>query len=281
MIAVTGINGQLGYDVIKILTKRNIPCIGTGRTELDITDRDAVFNFCDRIKPNAVIHCAAYNNVDKAEKDAESCALVNVVGTENIALACKKINAKMMFFSSDYVFSGEKNGEYEVDDKKSPLSVYGVSKAAAEDKIVQNIEKYFILRISWAFGINGSNFVKTMLRLSETKTSINVVGDQIGSPTYTRDLAELICDMIVTEKYGIYHATNEGFCTWAEFAQIIFEYTGKKTTVNPVLTEEYGAAAKRPLNSRLSKKSLDSAGFLRLPNWEDALKRYINEMEQK
>lgn len=280
MIAVTGVNGQLGYDVVRELKKRNIPCIGTGRTELDITDKGAVLRYFDSIKPSAVIHCAAYNSVDKAENDIDSCNAVNISGTENIALACKMTNAKMMFFSSDYVFDGEKNGEYEIDDKKKPLSVYGISKASAEDIVVQNIDKHFILRISWAFGINGSNFVKNMLKLSESKASIYVVNDQIGSPTYTRDLAQLICDMIVTEKYGIYHATNEGFCSRAELAQKIYLLKGKNTAVNPVFSDEYPTAAKRPLNSRLSKKSLDKAGFSRLPGWEDALERYIKEMEQ-
>lgn len=281
MVAVTGINGQLGYDVVRELKKRNIPCIGTGRAELDITDKNAVSQFFEAFKPCAVIHCAAYNMVDKAESDAENCNAVNIYGTENIAAACKKINAKMMYFSSDYVFDGEKNSEYEINDKKNPLSVYGISKAAAEDIVVQNTDKFFILRISWAFGINGNNFVKNMLKLSESKKIINVVKDQIGSPTYVRDLAALICDMIVTEKYGIYHATNEGFCSWAEFAEKIFLLAKKDIVVNPIFSEDYPAAAKRPLNSRLSKQSLEKAGFLRLPSWEDALERYIKEMEQK
>ncbi len=281
MIAITGINGQLGFDAARELNKRNIPCIGTGRAELDITDKDAVLEYFDRIKPHAVIHCAAYNLVDKAEENIDRCSSVNISGTENIVLACKRINAKMMFFSSDYVFSGEKTGEYETDDERGPLSVYGRSKALAEDIIVQKLDRHFILRISWAFGINGNNFVKTMLKLSQTKSSVNVVCDQVGSPTYTRDLAKLICDMVVTDKYGIYHATNEGFCSRAEFAKKIFELTGRNTAVYPVLSKEYPSAAKRPLNSKLSKGSLDSAGFSRLPNWEDALKRYLEEMEQK
>lgn len=281
MIAVTGINGQLGYDVVRELRKRNISCVGTGRAELDITDKDAVLKYFEKVNPDAVIHCAAYNSVDKAESDIENCRLVNVVGTENIVFACKKADAKMIYFSSDYVFDGEKDGEYEIYDKKSPLGIYGGSKSDAEEIIVRNISKYFILRISWAFGKNGNNFIKNMLRISEAKDSVNVVSDQVGSPTYTRDLAKLVCEMTATEKYGIYHATNEGFCSWAEFAQKIFEYAEKKTKVNPVLSMEYGAAAKRPLNSRLSKSSLDSSGFSRLPSWENALKRYIEETEQK
>lgn len=279
MIVVTGVGGQLGFDVVKELNKRNIPCIGIDKAELDITDKNAVLSFFEERRPDAVIHCAAYNAVDNAESDAESCGAVNIYGTENIAAACGKTGAKMMFFSTDYVFSGEKNGEYEVWDKKEPLSVYGRSKSRGEDKIAEHTDKYFILRISWLFGINGNNFVKTMLRLSKTNKELNIVSDQVGSPTYTKDLARLICDMIVTEKYGTYHATNEGFCSRAEFAEKIFELAGRDVRVNRVTTEEYSAVAARPLNSRLSKCSLDSAGFSRLPDWEDALERYLKEVE--
>lgn len=279
MIVVTGVGGQLGFDVVKELNKRNIPCIGIDKAELDITDKNAVLSFFEERRPDAVIHCAAYNAVDNAESDAESCGAVNIYGTENIAAACGKTGAKMMFFSTDYVFSGEKNGEYEVWDKKEPLSVYGRSKSRGEDKIAEHTDKYFILRISWLFGINGNNFVKTMLRLSKTNKELNIVSDQVGSPTYTKDLARLICDMIVTKKYGTYHATNEGFCSRAEFAEKIFELAGIDVRVNRVTTEEYSAEAARPLNSRLSKCSLDSAGFSRLPDWEDALERYLKEVE--
>lgn len=279
MIVVTGVGGQLGFDVVKELNKRNIPCIGIDKAELDITDKNAVLSFFEEQRPDAVIHCAAYNAVDNAESDAESCGAVNIYGTENIAAACGKTGAKMMFFSTDYVFSGEKNGEYEVWDKKEPLSVYGRSKSRGEDKIAEHTDKYFILRISWLFGLNGNNFVKTMLRLSKTNKELNIVSDQVGSPTYTKDLARLICDMIVTEKYGTYHATNEGFCSRAEFAEKIFELAGRDVRVNRVTTEEYSAVAARPLNSRLSKCSLDSAGFSRLPDWEDALERYLKEVE--
>lgn len=280
MIVVTGANGQLGSDVVKELESRNMPVSGIGRSNLDITDKAAVLKYFELHNPEAVIHCAAYNFVDKAEDDKENCNLVNIKGTENIALACKKTNAKLMFFSTDYVFNGDKIGEYEVDDRKKPLSFYGQSKSLAEDKITEILERFFILRISWLFGTNGSNFVKTMLKLSETKEKINVVNDQIGSPTYTKDLAKLVCDMIVTEKFGTYHATNEGFCSWAEFAEKIFEFTGKNTVVNPVNSNDYSSKAKRPLNSKLSKKSLSNAGFSRLPDWDDALRRFLKEMEQ-
>lgn len=281
MILVTGASGQLGFDILRELNKRKISCKGLKRNDLDITDRTAVSSAFESIKPNAVIHCAAYNFVDKAEDDEERCNLVNIVGTENIALSCKKLGAKMMFFSSDYVFSGEKIGEYETADEKNPLSVYGRSKATAEEKIAEILDDFFILRISWLFGINGNNFVNSMLKLSESKSEINVVNDQIGSPTYTKDLAELVLYMIVTDKYGIYHATNEGVCSWCEFAKKIFEVSGKETAVIPVSSEKYDQKAKRPLNSKLSKKSLDSAGFDRLPCWEDALERYLKEVKRQ
>lgn len=280
MIVVTGAKGQLGFDVVKELQSRNMPVLGIGRSNLDITDKAAVLKYFELYHPEAVIHCAAYNFVDKAEDDKEKCNLVNIKGTENIALACKKINAKLMFFSTDYVFHGDKIGEYEVNDRKKPLSFYGQSKSLAEDKITEILDQFFILRISWLFGTNGSNFVKTMLKLSETKEKINVVNDQIGSPTYTKDLAKLVCDMIVTEKFGTYHATNEGFCSWAEFAEKIFEFTGKNIVVNPVNSNDYSSKAKRPLNSKLSKKSLYHAGFSRLPDWDDALRRFLKEIEQ-
>lgn len=275
MIIVTGVKGQLGYDVVRELNKRNIPCKGIDIEELDITDGNAVMSYITSENPEAVIHCAAYTAVDKAEDDVEKCTAVNVNGTENIALACKKVGAKMMYFSTDYVFPGDGEKEYGIDDDKAPQSVYGRTKLEGEYKVIENVDKHFIVRISWVFGINGNNFVRTMLRLSETKTELNVVCDQIGSPTYTADLAPLVCDMIVTEKYGVYHATNEGFCSWAEFARAIFEIAGKNIKVNSVASSEYPVKAKRPLNSRLSKRALDMAGFGRLPEWKDALKRYL------
>lgn len=281
MIIVTGVKGQLGYDVVKELNKRNIPCKGIDIEDLDITDGNAVMSYITSENPEAVIHCAAYTAVDKAEDDVEKCTAVNVNGTENIALACKKIGAKMMYFSTDYVFPGGGEKEYEIGDEKAPQSVYGRTKLEGEYKVIENVDKHFIVRISWVFGVNGNNFVRTMLRLSETKTELNVVCDQIGSPTYTADLAPLVCDMIVTEKYGIYHATNEGFCSWAEFARAIFEIAGKTVKVNSVASSEYPVKAKRPLNSRLSKRELDMAGFGRLPKWKDALKRYLAELNLK
>lgn len=278
MIIVTGVKGQLGYDVVKELNKRNIACKGVDIDELNITNRAAVFDFMRTEKPSAVIHCAAWTAVDRAEDEAEKCMAVNVSGTENIALACKEVGAELMYFSTDYVFPGAGENEYEVDDEKAPQSVYGQTKLEGEYKVLENVDKHYIVRISWVFGINGANFIKTMLRLSETHTELNVVCDQIGSPTYTADLAPLICDMIQSGKYGVYHATNEGYCSWADFAKDIFEKAGKNVVVHPIPSSEYPAKAKRPLNSRLSKRSLDEAGFSRLPTWENALDRYLREL---
>lgn len=279
MIIVTGVKGQLGYDVVKELDRRGIACKGIDIDDLDITDREAVFEFIRTEKPDAVIHCAAYTAVDKAEEDAEKCAAVNVGGTENIALACKKTGAEMMYFSTDYVFPGKGDKEYETGDEKGPQGVYGRTKLEGEYKVMEIVPKHYIIRISWVFGINGNNFIKTMLRLSETRNELNVVCDQIGSPTYTADLAPLVCDMVLSGKYGVYHATNENFCSWADFAKAIFEKAGKAVKVNPIPSSEYPAKAKRPLNSRLSKRSLDEAGFKRLPTWENALERYLEELK--
>lgn len=280
MIIVTGVKGQLGYDVVKELNRRNVPCKGIDIEELDITDREAVFAFMNAERPEAVIHCAAWTAVDKAEDEVDRCSAVNVGGTENIALACREIGAEMMYFSTDYVFSGEGGIAYETTDEKCPKSVYGRTKLEGENKVVENVDRHYIIRISWVFGVNGANFVKTMLRLSETHSELNVVCDQIGSPTYTADLAKLVCDMSGSGKYGVYHATNEGYCSWAEFAMEIFKKAGRNVTVHPIPTSEYPAKAARPLNSRLSKKSLDDAGFARLPSWEDALDRYLKELSE-
>lgn len=281
MVIVTGVMGQLGYDVVKELNRRNIACKGIDIEDLDITDRDAVFEFMRAEKPEAVIHCAAWTAVDKAEDEVEKCTAVNVGGTENIALACRETGAEMMYFSTDYVFPGTGEAEYEIDDEKGPRSVYGRTKLDGEYKVAENVDKHYIIRISWVFGINGANFIKTMLRLSETQAELNVVCDQTGSPTYTADLAPLVCDMILSGKYGVYHATNEGYCSWADFARAIFQKAGKDVVVHPVPSSEYPARAERPLNSRLSKKSLDEAGFSRLPPWENALDRYLLELRKE
>lgn len=277
-ILVTGYNGQLGYDVVKELNSRSVECRGVDREDFDITDRDETVGYICDYAPDAVIHCAAYTAVDRAEDDEENCRKVNADGTENIAVACEKLRAKMLYVSTDYVYGGDGEAPFETDSPTNPKNVYGVTKLEGEKAVMKYIDKFFIVRTSWVFGINGSNFVKTMLRLGDEKESLNVVCDQVGSPTYTPDLARLICDLIVTEKYGIYHGTNENFCSWAEFAAEIMKLGGKKTVINPVPSSEYPTKAERPHNSRLSKKCLDEAGIKRLPTWQDALKRFLKEM---
>ena len=274
-ILVTGVGGQLGYDVVRELKEQNIQCLGTDRDTLDITDEQAVHQFISKYKPDAVIHCAAYTAVDKAEDDIENCRRVNVDATRYIAEDCKKIDAKMVYISTDYVFPGVGEDFYEVDSPKGPLNVYGQSKLDGELEVHKILDKYFIVRISWVFGKNGNNFVKTMLRLAETHKELNIVGDQIGSPTYTYDLSKLLVDMVKSDKYGVYHATNEGVCSWAEFAQEIFKLAGKNVIVHAIPSSEYPTKAKRPLNSRLSKEKLVKLGFTVLPDWKNAIKRYI------
>jgi len=267
MILVTGAAGQLGSDVILELKKRKIEYTGIDIAELDITDTRAVSDFILDKKPQCVIHCAAYTAVDKAEDEYELCFKVNADGTENIAKVCKDIDAEMIYISTDYVFNGEGDEPYETDAVKNPVSVYGKSKLAGEEAVLKHLEKHYIVRISWVFGQNGANFVKTMLRLAESKKELNVVNDQVGSPTYTPDLAVLLCDMALSGKYGEYHATNEGFCSWAEFAEEIMRQSGSDCKINPIPSEQYPTKATRPKNSRLSKASLDNAGFSRLTDW--------------
>ena len=276
-VLVTGANGQLGYDVVKELQKRNIECYGAMRQDFDIVDFEAVEKFIVSYMPDAIIHCAAYTAVDKAEDEQGLCYLVNASATENIAEICKKINAKMLYISTDYVFDGTKDGFYEVDDKPNPINVYGKTKLLGEQAVQRILDKYFIVRISWVFGEHGNNFVKTMLRLGKECKEINVVADQYGSPTYTADLAPLVVEMIQTDKYGIYHATNEGVCTWAEFAEEIFKIADIDIKVNHITTAEYPTRAKRPMNSRLSKNSLVINGFYVLKNWQNALKNYLQK----
>lgn len=280
-IVVTGANGQLGYDVCKVLSTRNIEYKGVDIADFDITDKMAVQQYMETYRPNAVIHCSAWTAVDKAEDEPQKVEMVNVQGTRNIAEACKAIGAKMLYISTDYVFPGIGEHFYEPQDPTGPLSVYGKTKLDGELAVRELLEHFFIVRISWVFGKNGNNFVKTMLRLAETREEVSVVCDQIGSPTYTADLAPLLCDMIATDSYGIYHATNEGVCSWAEFAEEIFKVAGKQIRVVPIATEQYPTKAIRPKNSRMSKECLDKAGFHRLPHWHDALARYWKELSQK
>lgn len=274
-ILVTGVKGQLGYDVVNELEKRGHTAIGVDIDEMDITDAEAVDRVITEADVEAVIHCAAYTAVDAAEDNLELCRRVNAAGTENIAKVCKKLDLKMVYISTDYVFDGEGERPWEPDDRRDPLNAYGIGKYEGELAVEENLEKYFIIRIAWVFGVNGKNFIKTMLKLGETRDEVSVVNDQIGSPTYTYDLARLIVDMVETEKYGRYHATNEGFCSWYEFACEIFRQAGMNVKVNPVTSDEFPAKAKRPNNSRMSKEKLSENGFERLPSWQDALKRYL------
>ena len=283
-VLVTGAEGQLGHDVSRELSLRGVVCAAVGRAALDITDRMSVERCFKKEKPDAVIHCAAYTCVDKAETERERCEAVNVAGTSNIARACEQYGAKLLYISSDYVYgSNGVNGDspLETDSPKAPVNFYGYTKLEGE-KAAALCSRLFIVRISWAFGLNGCNFVKTMLRLAASNDSIKVVSDQKGSPTYTKDLSVLLCDMIETDKYGIYNASNEGVCTWEEFAREIFHLSDRSIKIIPVTTEEYAAPAPRQKNSVMSKKSLDDAGFKRLPPWRDALKRFIqDELSEK
>ncbi len=279
-VLVTGVKGQLGYDVVKELAERNIEAVGVDIDEMDITDAVSVKTVISEAKPDAVIHCAAYTAVDAAEENEEVCRKVNVDGTQNIANVCKELDIKMIYISTDYVFDGEGTRAWEPEDERKPVSVYGQTKYEGELAVQNTLDKYFIVRIAWVFGINGKNFVKTMLKLAETRDTLTVVNDQFGSPTYTFDLAKLLVDMVQTEKYGIYHATNEGICTWHEFACAIFKTAGIEMNVLPVSSAEYAAKAKRPSNSRMSKEKLVESGFEKLPSWQNALERYIEELQK-
>ncbi|HIV33708.1 MAG TPA: dTDP-4-dehydrorhamnose reductase [Candidatus Blautia intestinigallinarum] len=274
-VLVTGAKGQLGYDVMNELAKRGYEGIGVDVQEMDITDAQAVDRVITESGADKVIHCAAYTAVDAAEDNVDLCRKVNAQGTENIAKVCKKLDIPMLYLSTDYVFDGEGTRPWEPDDKRDPLNVYGQTKYEGELAIEENLDKYFIVRIAWVFGVNGKNFIKTMLKLAENHDTITVVNDQVGSPTYTYDLSRLLVDMIETDKYGRYHATNEGLCTWYEFAVEIFRQAGISVNVVPVTSEEFQAKAKRPHNSRLNKDKLDEMGFKRLPSWQDALSRYL------
>lgn len=277
-VLVTGASGQLGFDCVKELERRHIAVRGVNSKDFPLTDFAVMQQYLLDYKPDAVIHCAAYTAVDKAEEEAAACEAVNVIGTRNLAKLCHEIDAKLLYISTDYVFAGDGDKFYEPQDEKKPQNVYGLSKLKGEQAVAAELEKYFIVRISWVFGINGKNFIRTMLNSSKTHTELNVVNDQIGSPTYTSDLAVLLADIIQSDKYGIYHATNEGTCSWADFAREIFKQARKAVKVNDVPATAYPTKAKRPYNSRLSKACLDKAGFKRLPAWQDAVKRYLQEL---
>lgn len=296
-VFVTGVGGQLGYDVMNELTKRGHEAIGSDiqakekitlpypYVQMDITDAQAVSKVISEIKPEAVIHCAAWTAVDAAEEEANKAKVfaINVDGTKNIAEACKKCFCKMMYISTDYVFNGQGAEPWQPDCKDyAPLNVYGESKLRGELAVAETLEKYFIVRIAWVFGKNGNNFIKTMLNVGQKFDTLRVVNDQIGTPTYTFDLARLLVDMIETKEYGYYHATNEGgYISWYDFSCEIFKQAGYATKVVPVTTAEYGLSkAKRPFNSRLDKSKLLEKGFESLPEWKDALRRYLKEIEE-
>lgn len=301
-VLVTGVAGQLGHDVVNELACRGIECIGSDLApvysgvadgsavttadyvSLDITDADAVAQTLDQIKPDAVVHCAAWTAVDLAEEpeNAQKVRAINALGTRYIAEGCKKLDCKMVYISTDYVFNGQGDAPWTPDcEDYQPLNVYGQTKLEGELAVADTLDKYFIVRIAWVFGLNGKNFIKTMLTVGKKYDTVRVVCDQIGTPTYTLDLSRLLADMLQTEKYGYYHATNEGgFISWYDFTCEIFRQAGYDTKVIPVTTEEYGLSkAARPFNSRLDKSKLKDAGFTPLPTWQDALSRYLKEIE--
>lgn len=278
-VFVTGVKGQLGYDVMNELEKQGLEGIGVDIDEMDITDADQVNKVIKEAAPDAVIHCAAYTAVDAAEDNEDICRKVNAQGTENIAKVCEELDIKMMYISTDYVFDGQGERPWKPDDERKPLNVYGQTKYEGELAVEEHVKKFFTVRIAWVFGVNGKNFIKTMLNLGKTHDHLTVVDDQTGSPTYTYDLARLLVDMIQTDKYGRYHATNEGLCTWYEFACEIFKQAGMNVSVAPVSSDEYPAKAKRPSNSRMDKSKLTANGFQPLPTWQDALSRYLKEIE--
>lgn len=279
-VLVTGVRGQLGHDVMNELAKRGYQGVGVDVEEMDITDAEAVRRVMEEVRPDKVVHCAAWTAVDAAEDQTELCRRVNVEGTENIARMCGQLDIPMIYLSTDYVFDGEGTRPWEPDDPVvKPLNVYGQTKYEGELAVEKYTDKYYIVRIAWVFGVNGKNFIKTMLNLGKTHDTLTVVDDQTGTPTYTYDLAVLLVDMLEKEEYGKYHATNEGgYITWCEFAKEIFRQAGMDVQVNPVTSDQYPAKAKRPSNSRMEKKKLTEHGFQRLPDWQDALARYLKEI---
>ena len=280
-VLVTGYAGQLGWDTVRQLQARGIEARGVDMQDFDLTDGEAVRAYVQSYRPAAIVHCAAYTNVDKAESQPEVCARVNGMGTVNIVRAALSVGAKVVFISTDYVFPGTGEEPWKVDDPYGPQNVYGMSKVQGEDAVRSLMTRYFILRTSWVFGKNGRNFVRTMLRLGREKNEIRVVDDQVGSPTYTQDLARVICDLLPTDKYGIYHVRNEGFMSWCDFAKMIMRKAGLPCRVLPVASSEYPTPAKRPLNSRLDGSKLAAAGIEPMPTVENALDRYLEEIKDE
>lgn len=276
-VVVTGALGQLGQDVVKELQQQGHEAIGTDRSQLDITNEENVMSFITNVKPDVILHCAAYTNVDKAEEDRETAHLINALGTGYLAKAAKEAGSKMLYVSTDYVFDGTASEPYEADHPTKPLGVYGETKLAGEELLKQHLDQYFIVRTAWVFGVNGNNFVKTMLRLGEERSEVGVVHDQVGSPTYTVDLARFMIELAESDKYGTYHATNAGVCSWYEFAVEIFQQAGLDVKVNPLTTEQFPRPAARPKYSVLSKKKIEEQGFTPIRDWKEALKAYLQE----
>ncbi|RAK12621.1 dTDP-4-dehydrorhamnose reductase [Halanaerobium saccharolyticum] len=276
-VLVTGGDGQLGYDLVKKLNELDIGHIGVDKEDFDLTNEKETKDFILNYNPDIIVHCAAYTDVDQAEIEKELCYQVNVEGTKHLAEAAKVLDAKMLYISTDYVFDGQGKKPFEVTDQPNPINYYGETKYKGEQEVQRLLDKYFIIRTSWVFGGHGENFVKTMLRLGKEKDKISVVADQYGSPTYTGDLADLIIKMIKTDKYAIYHATNEGFCNWYNFAKEIFKFADIDIKINPISSDKFETKVKRPKNSRLSKKTLIDNGFCCLNNYKDAIHFFINE----
>ena len=274
-ILVTGSTGQLGSDVVKELLKRGYSTLSPNRSELNLCSEDNIRNYILNSNCEAIVHCAAYTQVDKAEDEKDLCIKINATATKHIVKCAKILDIPMIYISTDYVFDGSKDGEYTENDETNPINIYGESKLAGEKYVQEILDKYYIVRTSWVFNINGKNFIETMLRLSKANNQLSIVNDQIGSPTYTKDLSRLLVDMLETSKYGLYHATNEGYCSWYEFANTIFKLANINIDIKAINSNEYASRAKRPMNSKLSKDKLIEYGFKPLPHWEDALKDYL------
>lgn len=274
-ILVTGSTGQLGSDVVKELLKRGYSTLSPNRSEFNLCSEDNIRNYILNSNCESIVHCAAYTQVDKAEDEKDLCIKINATATKHIAKCAKILDIPMIYISTDYVFDGTKDGKYTENDETNPINIYGESKLAGEKYVQEILDKYYIVRTSWVFNINGKNFIETMLRLSKANNQLSIVNDQIGSPTYTKDLSRLLVDMIETNKYGLYHATNEGYCSWYEFADTIFKLANINIDIKAINSNEYASRAKRPLNSKLSKDKLIEYGFKPLPHWEDALKDYL------
>ena len=274
-ILVTGSTGQLGSDVVKELLKRGYSTLSPNRSELNLCSEDNIRNYILNSNCEAIVHCAAYTQVHKAEDEKDLCIKINATATKHIVKCAKILDIPMIYISTDYVFDGTKDGEYTENDETNPINIYGESKLAGEKYVQEILDKYYIVRTSWVFNINGKNFIETMLRLSKANNQLSIVNDQIGSPTYTKDLSRLLVDMLETSKYGLYHATNEGYCSWYEFADTIFKLANINIDIKAINSNEYASRAKRPLNSKLSKDKLIEYGFKPLPHWEDALKDYL------